>query len=61
MSHTVQNQTRHPVALTGGRVRAPGEQAKVNPKDPHDKALEDEGQLLRIQPVQEAATKASKS
>ena len=62
MSHTAQNQTGRPLALDGGRVLAPGERAEVDPKNEHDAALEESGQLLRIHPAQEEATeKAEKA
>lgn len=48
MSHLAQNQTTGPLPLEGGRVLAPGERAEIDFKSEHDKALEDEGKLLRI-------------
>jgi hypothetical protein len=48
MSHTAQNQTGGPLSLEGGIVLAPGERAEIDFKSAHDKALEDEGKLLRI-------------
>ena len=49
MSHMVRNITAGPLALDGGRVLAPGDDAEVKPND-HDKALEEEGKLLRLAP-----------
>jgi hypothetical protein len=57
VSHLAQNQTTRPLALDGGRVLAPGERADIDFESEHDKALEAEGALLRIQ----ATKKAGKS
>jgi hypothetical protein len=48
VSHTAQNQTNRPLPLDGGRVLEPGERAEIDPKSEHDKNLENEGKLLRI-------------
>lgn len=47
MSHVARNVTSRLLAIEGGRVLAPGEDAEIEPND-HDKALEEEGLLLRI-------------
>lgn len=60
MSHMVRNITNGPLAIDGGRVLAPGDDAEVEPND-HDTALEDEGRLLRLAPDKQPGAKKKES
>lgn len=53
MTHKVRNITAGPIALDGGRVLEPGEDADIDPGSDHDTALEDDGRLLRLAPGQQ--------
>lgn len=60
MSHAVRNVTNRALSITGGRVLEPGEDAEVEPND-HDRALEDEGKLLRLPPHMQPNAKKKES
>ena len=49
MSDEYVNVSRTAVTLASGRPLAPGEADKINPKDPHDQALVDDGLLLKAE------------
>jgi hypothetical protein len=50
--------SRHPEDLASGASFAPGELAKgVNPKDPHDKRLIEEGRLVITTPRKSSSNK----
>lgn len=57
MSHVVRNVSNGLIAIEGGRVLAPGDDAEIEPND-HDAAIEAEGRLMRL--TQEPQTKQSK-
>lgn len=55
------NIASHAVTLASGRPLAVGDAAEIDPKDPHDKALVDDGTLIKAENPDQTPAKSSRT